>query len=308
LDHQSANRVNRNIEQTPKGKGNDMTQNMIELIKNLAISGEEAYLFNVYKGIPLSFPAKIVEIGDSSLKVLTDSYQTLCMYMEKRTYIQSQALPEVLQAEVIELDSLERLAVLANFSPAESGIGRRMQVRIPPRNPMEGNIQDQEENYVVRGELADISPNGAAIYLPAGIFSVEQFHKGAVVTISLTLPGEFTTGMPAAAEAQLDHSSDDPFTRETRRVAAVSGQGPEPDSTQPNAAGLQHVVDPDLSIEAEVAYLHAEEFHNRYRIGVRFMPGEAARSLISQFIVQRQAEIVHEIKVMYELLADIAEK
>lgn len=285
-----------------------MTQNMIDLIRNLAASGEDVYLFNVYKGIPLSFPAKIVEIGESTLRVLTDIYQTLCMYIEKRTYIQSQGLPEVLQAEVIQLDTQERLAVLANLSPAESGIGQRMQVRIPPRIPLGGNIQDQKDNYIIRGELADISPDGAAFYLPAGIFSVEQFHKGALVTVTLTLPGEFYTGLPSASEPQLDGSSDDPFTRETLRVAAASGRELKPVEPLPASANLQRITDPDLSIVSEVANLHLEEFRTRYRIGLRFLPGEAARSLVNQFIVQRQAEIVREIKVMYDLLADITEK
>jgi c-di-GMP-binding flagellar brake protein YcgR len=183
-----------------------------------------------------------------------------------------------------------------------------MQVRLPPKNPMEGNIQDQEDNYIVRGELADISLDGAAIYLPKGIFSVEQFHKGALVTFTLSLPGEFYPGLPAASEPQLDDSSDDPFTRETLRVAAASGRELKPVEPPPAGANLQRITDPDLSIEAEVANLHLEELRARYRIGLRFLPGEAAQGLINQFIVQRQAEIVREIKMMYALLADIADK
>ena len=61
-----------------------MAESIMDLFKKMIASGGEANLFNVYKGVPLSFPAKIVSIGDDALNVLTDSYQTVCMYIEKK--------------------------------------------------------------------------------------------------------------------------------------------------------------------------------------------------------------------------------
>ncbi len=285
-----------------------MTQDIMELFRKLVASGGEANLFNVYKGIPLSFPAKIVSVDEETLHVLTDSYQTVCMYMEKKTFIQSRELPEVLQAEVIELNTEDQVATLGNFSIAEPGIGHRAQARIPPKDPLECKIRKLLNDYTVQGELADISQDGLAVYLPKGIFSLKQFREGTQVAATLLLPGEFMVGQPYLTNPAPLENPDDPFTREMTRLNPMAGSEPGASTAMQNISSLQPTINPEVSIHAVVAYLHREKAHSLYRIGMRFLPGDPTQVLIAQFIAQRQSEIIREIKIMYNLLGKIAGK
>jgi hypothetical protein len=288
-----------------RGKG--MAETILELFNKLTASGSEIYLLNVYKGVPLSYAAKIIEVSDYYIRVLTDNYQTVGMYIEKMTYIQSKWLPEILRAEVIELDSREKTARLANFSYVTSGIGKRMQVRIQPKERLEGDIQNTQDNRLVRAELADISQDGLAFYLPKLMFSQREYFKGAQIKVTLYLPGEYKTNQQKT-DLSLDKASGDRFSRNNVRNITVNSQVPRATGTQPGGAYNRFVSNPKVVIRAMVANVRLEETHSRYRIGAHFLSTDPPWPLIPQFIAQRQAEIVKEIRMMGELLAKNAWK
>jgi hypothetical protein len=283
-----------------------MAQNTMDVFKKIAASGGEAYLLNVYKGIPISVPAKILSVSDNSLRVVTDNYQTVCMFIEKKTFIQSEWLTEVLKADVVEMSATERIATLTNFRPVDSGVGNRNQVRIQPKDPLEGSIQNVSDSRTVKGELADISQDGLAIYLIAGTFGLSQFYKGTYVTINLTLPGEFTVSQ-AKTGTLPDNAKTDRFARENVRFTTAPGpKAPEP--TSKGSLYAQRVTNPKLVIRAVVAYARPEGAHTRTRVGMHILPNDPVRPLLAQFIAQRQSEIIREIKMMYDLLAKLAAK
>jgi hypothetical protein len=121
----------------------------------------------------------------------------------------------------------------------------------------------------VRGELADISQDGLAIYLPRLFFSPRVFFKGARVVITLRLPGDY--------------------------------------SSNPSRPG-PILSDPKVDIHALVANIRLDEAHSRCRIGLKILPNDPPRPLIAQFIAQRQVEIIREIKTMYDLLVKFTGK
>ncbi len=280
-----------------------MIEDIMDRFIKMARSESGTHLLNVYKGVPLSFPAKIVEVGEGYLRVLTDTYQIVCMYLEKSTLIQSELLPEIVQAEVIELDTKKHLALLANFHYVEKGIGNRAEVRIQPKDPLTSEIQDKEEKLTLKGELADISKEGIGIYLERLVFFSKVVYPDAEVDIMIELPGEYILALEKSRQ-QTEGGVYDRFSRENVRYSPVypSGQRhPIPGQTKP-------LISPNLQIKAKVVNIHFEKAHDRYRVGMRMLPNSQAGSIISRFISQRQSEIIQEIRELYQLLVSPAEK
>jgi hypothetical protein len=284
-----------------------MTYDILSMLKGLAAARAEINLLNVYKGVPLSFSAKIVGFQKDSLQVLTDQHQAVCMFFEKKTYIQSKRIPEIFRADVTELHPADKVATLANFSRVDSGIGNRMLVRVQPREPLEGSIQNQYGDNVVRGELADISQDGFAVYLAEEVFSPRQFSKDSSITVTMRLPGVYVTNLSdppsSAGENQAGR-----FDRENVRFSfpnRASGSSANP--SQDNQK-VQRLENPKVEIHGTVMNTIPEKASARYRIGVRIVFNDPSRALITQFIAQRQSEIIREIKALYEMLAQDSDK
>jgi hypothetical protein len=289
-------------------RGANMAQGTTELFKKIVASGGEVNLFNVYKGVPLSFPARVIAVDNGNVRVQTDRYQTVCMYIEKKTFLQSQDLPDVLQAEVIDLDSQTRAATLTNFHTAERGIGSRMKVRIQPKDLLEGNIHNQLADNIIRGELADISQDGIAIYLSKEIFPVRQYYVGLQIELTLQLPGEYTINQQPRRAPSQTQSLEDRNAQENVRFSAVSRRDRDTTESLLGADHSRFISNPNLVIQAEIVNLRLDEIYSRYRVGMRILPGDPHRALIAQFIAQRQSEIIREIRVMYDLMLKISEK
>jgi hypothetical protein len=52
--------------------------------------------------------------------------------------------------------------------------------------------------------------------------------------------------------------------------------------------------------------LREEKKSNRYRFGLHLLPWGSSRAIISKFIVQRQSEIIREVRTLYDMLSRLA--
>jgi hypothetical protein len=277
-----------------------MAETIMDLFKGMANLGTGINLLNVYKGVPLSFPAKIIEVGDSYLRVLSETHQMVSMYLEKSTLIQSEGLPEIVQAEVIELDIRKHLALLANFNYVEKGIGNRAEVRIEPKESLPSELQDKVEQMTLRGELADISREGVGIYIDRANFLSKVIHPNAKLDVIFNLQFEYLQTVEIN-KPQNETVLYDRFSRENIRFNPVSAAG-QKHQTGPLKEKWINV--PNLQIKAQVVNIHLEKGHDRYRIGMRMLPDSQAAAVISKFISQRQCEIIQEIRELYQLLVN----
>ncbi len=277
-----------------------MAENLKEVFLRMAQDEKATNLLNVYKGVPLSFPAKIIEVGDAYIRVLAETHQMVSMYLEKSTLIQSVELPEIIQAEVIELDIKKHLALLANFRFMEKGIGNRSEVRIEPRDPLPSKLEDRGEQMTLKGELADISREGLGIYLETAFFSNKIIYQNAIIDVLFTLPVEFSQSLGQST----DHSTSgfyDRFARENIRFNPVSSSGPK-FHTGPLREKREKYQ--EIQVKAKVVNILDERRHNRYRIGMKMIPNSQSAGMISKFISQRQCEIIQEIRELYQLLVN----
>lgn len=271
----------------------------IERLRELFARSNQIRLLNVYQGVPISNPAAITAFGDNSLRLQTGRYQLACLYQERETHIQSQHLPELIHVKVLELDLSAQEAVLGNFVVEQDQIGERTLVRVQPKNPIESKIKAGPQT-ALRGELADISGDGMGIYLDRRVFQARRYQPGDLVEIQLTLP----VGVARGGKSILDQSPHtDPisrFDRDKLRLYHVPGQGRQ--NTGPILPAPQPAGPVDLVVRAQVVHVKEEAAHDRWRLGVRFRPEEPPPAAIAQFIAQRQAEILRELRELSEML------
>ncbi|MHC1784396.1 MAG: hypothetical protein AB9891_16845 [Anaerolineaceae bacterium] len=277
-----------------------MAETIMDFFTQMAYKETGTNLLNVYKGVPLSFPAKIIEVGDTYLRVLTDTHQMVSMYLEKSTLIQSEDLPEIVRAEVIELDIKKHMAFLTNFHYVEKGIGNRAEVRIEPKDPLPSQLQDNEEQITLKGELADISREGMGIYLDRANYSSKLIHPNAQLEVIFNLPFEYFKTSDTI-KPQSETGLYDRYSRENIRFNPISATG-QKHQTGPLHEKLLSV--PNIQIKAQVVNIHLEKGHDRFRIGMRMLPNSQAAAVISKFISQRQCEIIQEIRELYQLLVN----
>ncbi len=276
----------------------DANTEITGLFRQAAQANQSIYLLNVYKGVPISYEANVVDVSWATVKVRTQKYQVVCLYRERETYVQSRTWPHTLHARVVEVDLQKTEAVLTSFEYVTSRIGDRMRVRVQPQGPLEGDVQAKDLPQAFRCELADLSQDGMAIYIAARNYSPLVYQKGANITLTLRFPGVYTISeYDPQSYTPRRTDANERFSRENLRLWT------EPD----RQSYTQDYTDrqlrlPELKIKGMVVNTREESPYRRYRIGIRIHPDDVSRAVISQFIFQRQTEIIKELKAVYEML------
>jgi hypothetical protein len=268
------------------------------LFKRAAKANQAIYLLNVYKGVPISYEATLVDVSWATVKVKTQKYQVVCLYRERETYVQSRLWGDTLHARVVEVDIPKTEAVLTNFEYVKSRIGDRMRVRVQPQEPLEGDLHAKDVSQSFRCELADLSQDGVAIYISSRLYSPQIYAKGVPVTLDLQFPGSYTITeydpkeAPSRPPPVADHSS-----REDWWMLSTHSRLQNSDEYSERQVRL-----PELKIKGTVVNAREEPAFRRYRIGIRINLDDFSRTVISQFIFQRQTDIIKELKAVYESL------
>jgi hypothetical protein len=217
-------------------------------------------LLNVYKGLPISHGAWISSIGDSEVRVHINRYQLASLYYQQETYLQGEDLPCTLRSQVASLHLGSEDAILTNFEWAPGNIGQRTQIRVEPDQPLLAFLQLNGAPMGLAATIADISVEGAAVYLEPYLFSSKLCRPGNQVSVSITLPD------------------------------TVSHRIKKP-STSGSVA---------LSTSGEVVSVRSEFIH--YRVGMRLFYKDLSRTVVLQYISQRQSEIIRELSLLSEEL------
>jgi hypothetical protein len=161
-----------------------------DVIKGFAAAfkeGRPLHLLNTYRGIPIVYDAKIIMINQGYLALNVHPYQATCMALENKTYIQSDFSQELYQAKSVALDVAKCQAILTEFSRAPLSLGKRMAIRVQPKEPIDAEIYDGEHR--IPGKLADISATGVGVFTFATyIYGDLDIKKGQDVMVDFRLP------------------------------------------------------------------------------------------------------------------------
>jgi hypothetical protein len=195
-------------------------------------------------------------------------------------------------------------ATLSSFKYMVGGIGNRTQVRVEPKEPMEGLIQSKERHTVVRGELADLSLDGLAVYLEPQLFTPRLYYKGAEIIIHMKLPGVKKPHAPKVFEETTSSRPEagprfDDLRRAPTRLPMTEYPPIYTSDTQRRG---------EFVILGTIVNLREESLYRRWRLGIHLNAEGSSKALISEFILQRQTEILREIRSLYNALSRIKDK
>lgn len=275
-----------------------MAIDFMTIFWNLASGRETISLINIYKGIPISYPATIINVGENAIQVITEKYQLVCLYHERETFIQSPEISEIIKARVMGLDASTSTVILSDFEIVTQTIGERREVRVCPKFTIEGEVQSQELADTYRGEMADISPSGLGIFISERDFFPRVYRPGRKLTLSFKLPGTYQIyeqkgyGQPASRREESSR-----YDRSSLGYSPIHQPKPVTE-----ASNVRRLISPELTLQGTVANTLELKSQKRHRIGVRLILDEFSRLVISQFIAQRQSEIIQEINSVYQLI------
>jgi hypothetical protein len=166
-----------------------MTQadEILTIFRQIASEGRRIRLLNLYKGIPISYAARIASIGDASVTVQTEKIQLVCMYREKETFIQHVKFPHLVRAGVVMVDTDKVHGLLSHFSYQPERIGELTRVRVQPARTISSVLVSEGTQKLVSGELVDISLDGVAVKVDQRELS-NACQPGETVQIQIHLP------------------------------------------------------------------------------------------------------------------------
>jgi hypothetical protein len=259
------------------------SENLFEILERLSQNQSGIRLLNIYKGLPISYDATISSLGDSEIHVISNKYQISCLYHQRETFIRSEDLPFVIRSQVISLNLAKEDAVLANFEMAQNSIGNRMNIRVEPEEHLVGSIQFKGLPTKVMAAIADISIHGASIYIEDFLFPVRLFQPGNEISMSILIPEILIQKTKKTLTSQIIDS---------RNVRSLVRSGPP------------FVSDGNIEINAwgKILAVRPELHANRYRVSVKLFIKDQERAVVSQYISQRQTEIIRDLRILSEEL------
>lgn len=254
--------------------------NLYLLLKQVAQTQPNVRLLNVYKGLPISHEASISAISDSEVHVHSDKYQLACLYYQQETYLQGAEFPFTIRSQVMSLHLGREDAILSDLEVAPQNVGHREQIRVEPEEPLVALIQFNGVSMGIAAPVADISVEGAGIYLEPYMYSPRLCQPGSQVSISITLPDTASQKLKKV------------ITRPLQNMKLTGGL---PADASVGSAGTVVIttVGKVVSVRSELV---------RYRVGLRLFFKDLARSVILQYISQRQSEIIRDLSILSDEL------
>lgn len=145
-------------------------------------------LYNSFRGVPINYDATITRLLPKAVTMTVHPHQAVCITLEKRTFIEIDALHGTVRAYPLEVHLAEKEVVLNRFAIANRTIGRRLYMRVQPREPL--RVQITHDQTSVFATMADLSTKGIGIFtFAARLEQVHAFSPGDEITVDAQLPG-----------------------------------------------------------------------------------------------------------------------
>lgn len=139
-------------------------------------------LVNYYKGLPISYPATLVELNNGVLELDVHQQQAVALEATRCTFVKCTHFPHPLLAAVKDVDVRRMMASLHNFSFVEILAERRVSLRLELDPP--GDAEILLDGGSVEGKLLDVSLGGFSIRTSR----LCEFAKGSEVRLRVKIP------------------------------------------------------------------------------------------------------------------------
>jgi len=247
---------------------------LLTILRQIARDQSSIRLMNIYKGLPISYDTNITSVGASEIQVPCSKNHIACLYYQGESYLMGDEIPVVIRSKVARLNLAKDYAVFSNFESAQDNIGKRMQIRVEPEEPIMVGIEFKGSAFEFLAPLADISANGASVFFESTMFPGRLSKPGNELTLSIPLPDSMTHKIKKLTQKA---------TSEARK-------------TMPAPKGNQVVV----TAGGRVIAVKPEADSNRYRLSVQLSFKDLSRMVILQYISHRQTEIIQDLRVLSE--------
>ncbi len=148
-------------------------------------------LLNIYKGLPISTPTKILKMEEDKIIVTAEKIQKFVMESEKEVVLQSAHLPSDLHADVHFVDASRPLAILKHLKTMKTSINNRKHTRVTVTSRLPITLKLGKSHYT--GYMHDISINSIAILFNPDKFEENEL-KDRTAEVSFKLPWENEEG------------------------------------------------------------------------------------------------------------------
>ena len=135
---------------------------LLNIFSSLRSQCKPVTMYNTYRGLPFNYDADILAVEQGNVATRVDKHQAISMALEGRTHLQASILPQVIRANVVDVDFKKKQAILNAFNAVGDTVGKRIKVRVQPSESLEAVIYDGRR--LIRGRIADLSANGMCIF------------------------------------------------------------------------------------------------------------------------------------------------
>ena len=139
-------------------------------------------LVNYYKGLPISYPATLVEVIGDVLELDVHPQQAVALEQTKRTCLKCSHFELPLLADVRDTDVRRMMASVCNMNYVEIMAEQRSSLRLELEPPCDAEIR--AEGGSMGGKVLDISLGGCSIRTPGPC----QLAPGTEVQLRLMVP------------------------------------------------------------------------------------------------------------------------
>ncbi len=140
-------------------------------------------LFNVYKGVLISYEATIKHVAERAIKLQVARAQAVALAFERQTRMEVPGFSTIVEGFVSEIDIPTETVWLRDLHPALTALLRRMETRVEPKDPVQ--VEVETSRMKLNTQLVDISGSGMGLMVGSLYATPTVFPAGSEITARL---------------------------------------------------------------------------------------------------------------------------
>jgi hypothetical protein len=153
---------------THKIKNPTIPSEIIEIYKN----HEKINLFNIYKGIPISYKSPILKIENNEITLNSNLNFIVASKFNPEIYFNQENKDYYFIATLKNFDIKNKIITLTNIQKIQRDIPKRKYIRVQPEKEIEANIIQKNRN--IPAKIYDISIKGMALLTKKNHFTISE--------------------------------------------------------------------------------------------------------------------------------------
>lgn len=200
-------------------------------------------LYNTYRGVPIIYEAEVAMVHPEYVGVLVHPFQTVCIKQERRTYLKTGGIPELIRAYPVSIDYTNKVVMLQKLKTPHSIPNDLYHSWITPGTKVHVEL-DSDLGGAHRGELmmlASFEENTLRVIVE--VTDKAAYERQDEIQLIFKLP----EGGDLVQVSGVVHSLKRPRNQEVHRME-VAGQAP----MQDEIAILAYIAQQEDRIMAEL--------------------------------------------------------